>query len=108
MPISLHEGSIKGSAVVEFLQQLVRQIPDPLTIVWDGLGAHRGRLVKEHVADSNGSIQLEKLPAHAPELNPVEYLWAQVKQHELANFHRKTFGHTPSAFTTRAKPRGGI
>lgn len=26
------------------------------------------------------------LPAYAPELNPVEYLWAWLKRHALANF----------------------
>jgi transposase len=25
------------------------------------------------------------LPAYAPELNPAEYIWAHLKQHELAN-----------------------
>jgi transposase len=28
---------------------------------------------------------VELLPAYAPELNPVEYLWGYWKQHELAN-----------------------
>jgi transposase len=28
---------------------------------------------------------VEKLPAYAPKLNPVEYLWGYWKQHELAN-----------------------
>jgi len=31
------------------------------------------------------------LPAYAPELNPVEYLWGYWKQNELANFCPKTF-----------------
>jgi hypothetical protein len=29
---------------------------------------------------------VERLPAYAPELNPVEYLWANLKGTELANF----------------------
>jgi transposase len=28
---------------------------------------------------------VERLPAYAPELNPVEYLWGYWKQHELPN-----------------------
>jgi transposase len=28
----------------------------------------------------------ERLPAYAPELNPVEYLWSNLKGVELANF----------------------
>ena len=29
--------------------------------------------------------EVERLPAYAPELNPVEYMWAQLKTHEIAN-----------------------
>jgi transposase len=32
-----------------------------------------------------GKIIATRLPAYAPELNPVEYLWAYSKQHELPN-----------------------
>ena len=28
---------------------------------------------------------MERLPAYAPELNPVEYMWAHLKQHEIGN-----------------------
>jgi transposase len=28
---------------------------------------------------------LEFLPAYTPELNPTEYIWDQLKQHEIAN-----------------------
>ena len=31
----------------------------------------------------DGWIHTEYLPAYAPELNPVEYLWGYWKQHEL-------------------------
>lgn len=31
------------------------------------------------------SIELAYLPPYAPELNPVEYIWAHWKQHELPN-----------------------
>ena len=33
------------------------------------------RLVKDFLAEQKGAISLEYLPAYAPELNPVEYLW---------------------------------
>ena len=28
---------------------------------------------------------VERLPAYAPELNPVEYMWGHLKTHEIAN-----------------------
>ena len=45
-------------------------------IVWDRLPAHRSRMVREFIELSEGHIVTEYLPAYAPELNPVEYIWA--------------------------------
>jgi len=84
-------GTFNGQRIVEFLQQLRAQIKRPLLIIWDGLPAHRSRVVRDYVDDCAGQIQIESLPAYAPELNPVEYLWAHWKQHELANFCPKHF-----------------
>jgi transposase len=46
---------------------------------WDGLQAHRSRLVREHVDLQHRRIALERLPAYAPQLNPVEYIWGYLK-----------------------------
>ena len=81
----IHTGSIKGPQVVEFLQQLQRHLPGKLLILWDGAAIHRSRLVKAVLTQSAGRLWLEKLPAYAPELNPVEYLWAHLKEHQIAN-----------------------
>jgi transposase len=70
---------------VEFLCALRRQIDGPLLIIWDGLRAHKSRLVREYVEADEQGIQLEFLPAYAPELNPVEYIWGYLKNHEIGN-----------------------
>ena len=54
--------------------------------LWDGLPSHRSRLVRDFVAKTKGALVLERLPAYAPELNPVEYLWGYWKHHKLPNF----------------------
>lgn len=82
----LHEGSIKSPQIVEFLKALVKQIKRPLLIIWDGLKAHRSRLVRDYVDGLDGKIALAFLPPYAPDLNPVEYLWAWLKRHALANY----------------------
>jgi len=71
--------------LLEFLQALTRQIRGKLLVIWDGLPAHRSRVVKDYVEGLDGHLVLERLPAYAPELNPVEYLWGYLKQRELAN-----------------------
>ena len=81
----IHPGSIKSEQVVEFLKALLRHLRVPLLILWDGAAIHRSKIIKDFVAGTNGRLTLESLPAYAPELNPVEYLWAHLKQHEIGN-----------------------
>jgi transposase len=93
----LYPGSIKAPQLILFLRHLRRHIPGKLTVIWDGLPAHRSRLVREFVAEQKGAIELEYLPAYAPELNPVEYIWGHCKQHELPNFCPKDFAQLSGA-----------
>jgi transposase len=51
-----------------------------------GLPQHRARLVTEFIRAQRGRLAIERLPAYAPELNPVEYIWGYWKHHELPNF----------------------
>ena len=82
----LFPGAIKSPQVVEFLEHLLRHLPGKLLIIWDGLRSHHSHLVWDFVRQQRGRLWLEFLPAYAPELNPVEYLWSHWKQHELPNF----------------------
>jgi hypothetical protein len=79
----LFPGAIRSTQIIEFLSHLLRHIPGKLLIVWDGLPGHRSRMVWDFVRQQRGRLWLEFLPAYAPELNPVEYLWSHWKQHEL-------------------------
>ena len=88
----LYPGSVRAPQVVGFLTHLLRHVRGKVLVIWDGLPVHRSRLVKQFVTDQDGRLELERLPAYAPELNPVEYLWGYWKQHELPNLCPKTFG----------------
>jgi len=81
----IHAGSIKGLQVVEFLRHLQRHIPGKMLVLWDGAPIHRSVLVRNYVMATQGRIVVEGLPAYAPELNPVEYMWGHLKTHEIAN-----------------------
>ena len=77
---------INSEAVVTFLEHLLREVPGPLMIIWDGSPIHRSQTIKEFL--TNGAarrIHLERLPAYAPELNPDEGVWQQLKGVELRN-----------------------
>ena len=81
----IHAGSIKGPQVVDFLKVLARHTRQPLLVIWDGAPIHRSRLVADFVASTAGRIVVERLQAYAPELNPDEYIWSNIKQNEIGN-----------------------
>jgi transposase len=72
--------------IVSFLRQLHRQIPGPLTVIWDRSNIHdRSATVRKYLA-RHPEIVIDKLPAYAPELNPDEGVWDYTKYNRLANF----------------------
>jgi transposase len=84
--IHLQETSVKGVDVVVFLRRLLQHFSGKLLVIWDGLPAHRGQAVKDFLRhEAAGRLHLERLPAYAPDLNPAEGLWQQVKYVELRN-----------------------
>lgn len=89
----LFPGTIRAPHCIEFLQALRRQIDQKLLIIWDGLAVHKSRKVKQYLDSLDGEVQVEFLPAYAPELNPVEYLFGHLKPHELGNFCPSSFQH---------------
>jgi transposase len=88
----LFPGTIRSPQVVLFLRHLLRHVPGQLLIIWDGLAVHRSRVVRAFVEAQHGRITLARLPAYAPELNPVEFIWGHWKHHELPNLCPKDFG----------------
>jgi transposase len=55
------------------------------TLLWDGLPAHRSKVMRAWLRRQRSWLVVERLPAYAPEVNPVEPLWANLKAVELAN-----------------------
>lgn len=69
---------------IEFLKQLLRQLPGHIVLMWDRLPAHRGAELRTFLK-KHPRLHVEFLPAYAPELNPVEWLWSWLKKNPLAN-----------------------
>jgi transposase len=78
--------SMDSGDVVAFLEHLLREVPGRLVIIWDGSPIHRSHVIQEFLAHGAARrMHLERLPAYAPELNPGEGLWEQLKGVELRN-----------------------
>ncbi|SHN34311.1 DDE superfamily endonuclease [Streptomyces yunnanensis] len=82
----LKPGSYDTTALIEALEQdKAFYRGEPVILVWDGLSAHWSRAMRAWDTEQDW-LTLERLPAYAPHLNPVELLWSSLKKRELANF----------------------
>nr|WP_199917941.1 transposase [Streptomyces virginiae] len=85
MCFHLKPGSYDTAALIEVLEQMKAFYRgENVVLVRDGLSAHWSRAMRAWVAEQDW-LTLERLPAYAPELNPVELLRSSLKKRELAN-----------------------
>ena len=74
----LQPGNYDTDSLIQVLGELRRFLGgEKATLLWDGLPAHRSPM--------RAWLVVERLPACAPELNPVEGLWSWLKGTLLAN-----------------------
>lgn len=86
MFLRVFRGSIKSGKIIRYLKELKKHIHGrKLLLFWDGLPVHRSVKVKNYTKTQNHWLRLERIPAYAPELNPIEYLWSAMKRKDLAN-----------------------
>lgn len=72
--------TLTGVQVVIFLKQLLRAIRGEMVFVWDHHPIHQRKLVEEFLADEP-RLHIYGFPTCAPELNPAEFIWTQLKEH---------------------------
>ncbi|HEX4608959.1 MAG TPA: transposase [Urbifossiella sp.] len=78
------DGFCTAEAVVTFLRGLLGNRRGKVVVPWDGGGNHKGPRIREFLR-RNKRLGLERLPASAPEWNPVEAVWSWLKYGQLAN-----------------------
>ena len=81
----LRPGAYNGETLIEFLSDLNELEQRPVLLIWDGLPAHRSRRMSAWVASQRHWLAVERLPGYAPDLNPIERVWGNLKSTELAN-----------------------
>jgi len=70
-----------------------------VVLSWDGLSSHWSHKMRAYLDSHRDWLTVERLPAYAPELNAVEYLWANLKGVELANLPTTTLAEVADATT---------
>ena len=86
-------GSYNDVTLMEFLTDLKREFRGRRVIlVWDGLPSHKSRPMQTYLQAQRSWLTVERLPGYAPELNPAELVWGNVKGTELANLCADNLG----------------
>lgn len=100
LAFGVHAGAYNDDALIAFITQLRRHLRgDKATLIWDGLPSHRSNKMKHFLTAQRHWLVVEALPAYAPDLNPVEALWGNLKGTELANLSTDTLTETIDATT---------
>src|SRR5215216_6479808 len=73
------------------------RLPSHANQQWDGLSSHWSTQMRAFLDSHRDWLTVERLPAYAPELNAVEYLWANLKDLELANLPTTTLAEVADA-----------
>ncbi|MBI3457642.1 MAG: IS630 family transposase [Candidatus Rokubacteria bacterium] len=90
--------SYNAPRLIAFLNDLKRHAPRRrLVLIWDGLPAHKSGEMSAYLACQRRWLTVERLPGYAPDLNPVEVLWGNIKGQELANLCPDDLGEVAAA-----------
>ena len=77
--------SANTSSTIEFIKELQSQDPEAkIALIWDGASHHRSREFRDFLAQANQgqewNIHCLRFAPYAPEENPIENVWGQLKQ----------------------------
>jgi transposase len=94
----LQQPSYTTDSLIQVLEQLgAFYSGQRVVLLWDGLSAHWSTKMRAWLDSQRDWLTAERLPAYAPELNPVEGLWANLKALELANRPTTTLAEVADA-----------
>ena len=82
-----------SSSTIKFVEYLQAQTPEAkLVLVWDGASYHRSQQFRNFLSQvnqgENWKVHCLKLPPYAPQENPIENIWGQLKQ-MLRKLHQR-------------------
>ncbi len=74
--MQVHDRALRAPDAVRGLHHLLRHISGKLRVMWDRVPIYRAQVVKDFLAQGAAvCLQLEQLPAYAPECKPAEGIW---------------------------------
>ncbi|MCK9924316.1 IS630 family transposase [Frankia sp. AgPm24] len=72
-------GSVDSKVFIEFCSRLLHDDGGNVFLIVDGAKYHDSKAVREFVASTQGRLRIFRLPPYAPDTNPDEWVWNNVK-----------------------------
>jgi transposase len=79
-----------------------RQLRAPIILIWDNVNTHTSAAMRRYLDARSDWLTVVRLPAYAPELNPVESLWSTLKS-SLGNLAVDTLDQLTTILRNRLK-----
>ncbi len=83
MNYSIQDGTINGGRYIEFLEELILNRERPLILLMDHASIHNSKQVRDYVRSHRAQLRIFFLPKRAPEFNPDEQVWNEVKNNSI-------------------------
>lgn len=84
--VHVYKSAIGAHQAVQFVRHLLTHIPEKILLLWDGARIHKSVELEEfRQLDTSGRLTVEYFPPYAPEVDPQEYVWHQLKHVYLRN-----------------------
>jgi transposase len=76
-------GTVDGAVFIDFCKRLLKDDGGKVFLIVDGAGYHGSKAVREYVATTDGMLRIYYLPPYAPDTNPDEWVWNNVKNGQV-------------------------
>ncbi len=81
---TVYDATLTATVVIDVCKRLLHDAPGPVFLIIDSHLVYRATVTKEFIAGTGGRLQLFFLPGYAPERNPDEGVWKNVKHDRIA------------------------
>jgi transposase len=79
-----YDGKLNAESFVLFLRNFMKGRSGKVFLVVDGHPSHKAKLVTRYLDGLGGRLELHRLPAYAPDLNPDEFVWSHMKNNGVS------------------------
>lgn len=80
---SIISKTVRSEQYIAFLEQIIKAHPRPIIIIADHASFHCSQKIRDFVRAHRDRLRVFFLPKHAPQLNPDEQVWNEIKHRQL-------------------------